>query len=797
MPAPFRVRAFLREEGTMKTISFNKDWSYKKLGDSHIFNAPRIPVTVPHDPVIGEKRVPQTLNGTKKAFFPNGVWEYVKTFDAPEAWAEQCVYLEFQGVQNHAMVYVNGNFAGKCAYGYTEFALPIHSYLHFGEKNAIQVLCKTEDDSRWYTGGGIYRDVELLVGPRQHICPNGVKIKTVSASEQKANLTVRVQLAEMKSTRVSCTISKNGKIVAQVQGDIRGEGQFHIAVEKPELWSEQTPELYQYRVWTEEDEKCGNFGIRTMSVSTKTGLRINGEEVKLRGACIHHDSGFLGAATFRDSEFRRVRLLKEAGFNAIRSSHHPASRHLLDACDELGMYVMDEAFDAWQLPKSSGDYALDFDENWRKDIQSMVNKDYNHPAVILYSIGNEISDLATTNGVKLANELAAYVKHLDDSRFTTVAINGILLLMREMEVYGQLTGQIREEKQDVNAEMSSMDDAMLRINNAPTMDTAIQGGCDAVDIAGYNYMHNRYEPDLEKYPDRVIVGSETYAKYIAPMWRHIKQHHNVIGDFVWTGWDYLGETGIGNVSYEPRDYHEGFYAGYPCISANCADLDLTGYRRPQSYYREIVYGLRKAPYIAVHNPAMAGKQEYLSTWGWGDVCASWSYAGYEGTMLTVDVYGVGKVTLLLNDKIVGKGDCGEEHKCSFAVPYEPGILKAVTENGTFCMESAKEDICLSIKGNSNVLKTGNLLYLDLFLTDSKGNVHWGKDRQIKITVSGGKLLGFGSADPLTEESYVDDCHTTYQGHAQAIVMAEREGVFQVTASAQGVQTERMQWEVTK
>lgn len=779
----------------MKYIPFNNGWSFRQLNDSHAYNTPSVPVTLPHDAVIGQKRDPAQCNGTKKAFFPNGTWEYVKSFDVPADWAQQCVYLEFQGVQNHAMVYVNGNYVGKCACGYTEFVLPIHTRLRFGERNAIQVLCKTEDDSRWYTGGGIYRDVALLLGPKQHIAPNGVKIKTVSADARKARLQISVELSMEEKTRVFCEISRAGSVVACVEQDICGKGVWETEIPDPHLWSEESPALYRYRVWTDGDEASGNFGIRTLSVSPETGLLVNGREVKLRGACIHHDSGILGAATYRDAEFRRVRLLKEAGFNAIRSAHHPAGRHLLDACDRLGMYVMDEAFDVWQLPKSGSDYALDFDEHWKRDIRSMVDKDYNHPSVILYSIGNEISDLATPAGVELAQRLSRAVKEPDDSRYTTVAINGLLLLMRKMELYAQITGAEEEKKQDVNAAMSSLDDVMLRINNAPTMDAAIEGGCNAVDIAGYNYMHNRYEPDLEKYPNRVIVGSETYAKYIAPMWAHIQKHHNVIGDFTWTGWDYLGETGIGNVSYVPRDYHGGFYGVYPCISANCGDLDITGFRTPQSYYREIVFGLRKAPYLVVHNPAMAGKTEYLSTWGWGDVCASWSYPGFEGTTLTVDVYGRGKAELYLNGRKIGEGDCGEDFRCSFPVPYAPGVLQAVTEDGEFTLQSAGEELCLQLRREPAAGGIGSLIYVDILLTDAMGIPHWGKDREVTLQVSGGKLLGFGSGNPITEESFTDNRHTTYRGRAQAILLADQPGTITLQAAADGVTTQTIEWEV--
>lgn len=781
----------------MRYIPFNEGWTFKQLGDSHEFNTARTAVTLPHDPVIGMKRQPDQMNGTKKAFFPNGAWEYVKAFDTPTHWAGKKVYLEFQGVQNHGMVYVNGNFAGGCAYGYSEFLVPIHEYLRFGEKNAIQVLCKTEDDSRWYTGGGIYRDVGLLVGLEQHIVPNGVKITTLSANAQTAQLAAKITLAQSERTVISLTVCKDEQQVCQVEANCEGSCELTLEISRPQLWSDEAPHLYTWYLRAGEDEGTGRFGIRTFSASPRTGLLVNGMEVKLRGACIHHDSGILGAATYRDAEFRRVRLLKEAGFNAIRMAHHPASRHLLDACDELGMYVMDEAFDVWQLPKSSGDHAQDFSHNWEADIRAMVDKDYNHPSVILYSIGNEISDLASAVGVKTAETLSRFVKTLDASRYTTVAINGLLLLMRKMEVQSQLTGAVEEKKQDVNAAMSSLDDVMLRINNAPSMDAAIQGGCDAVDIAGYNYMHNRYAPDLEKYPDRLIVGSETYAKYIVPMWRHIEKHHNVIGDFTWTGWDYLGETGIGNVSYEPRDYHGGFYGVYPCITANCGDLDITGFRTPQSYFREIAYGLRKAPYMAVHNPAMAGKTEYLSTWGWGDVCASWSYPGFEGTEVTVDVYGRGQVELFLNGRSLGVKDCGEECKCSFTVAYEPGVLTAVSDGGSFCLKSAGEDVRLCVRAENERIRAGQLGFLQIELTDGQGIVHWGKDREISLHIEGGKLLGFGSGAPMTEESYTDHVHTTYRGRAQAVIMAEQGGSLTLRAKAEGLNDVILQLEVQK
>ena len=777
----------------MEKVLFNDGWTVKKQGDSHEFGLTWNAVTLPHDAVIGTKRNSEQFNGTKKGFFENGAWEYVKVFSAPEDWTGKDVYVEFEGVQNHALVYVNGNYVGSHAYGYTEFTFNIAKYLVCGKMNVLKVVCKTGDDSRWYTGAGIYRDVHLIVADKFHIEQGGVKITTVAATKDFAQIRANIRLSLTDIAEARIEIFNGDVIVASEKKDVVFQDvTFGLRIKNPKLWSAQEPNLYSYKVTLVQDGRevdceCGKFGIRTLSVNAKEGLKVNGESVKLRGACIHHDNGVIGVRTYRAAEYRRIRKLKEAGFNAIRSAHHPASRYMLDACDELGMYVMDETFDVWQIPKSADDYANNFDDNWRADVAAMVDKDYNRPSVIMYSIGNEISDLAHSAGVEFAHTIAAEVKRLDNTRFTTLAINGILLLMQKMELSAQISGEVKtERKKDINETMNSLDDAMLRVNNAPVMDNIIAGGCDAVDIAGYNYMHNRYLPDMEKYPDRVIVGSETYTKYIADMWAHIQAHNNVIGDFTWTGWDYIGETGIGTVSYIERDYHDGFYAGYPCITAACGDIDITGFRLPQSYYREIVFGLRHEPYIAVHNPAKVGKTEHLSTWGWGDVTSFWDYRGYENAPLTVDVYAPqGEVELYLKGESVGKKICDKKYKCTFTVPYQSGELKAVRrvdgKEYAYSIVTPADECLLSVSCENENVKTGGLAFVDIAITDKKGHVRYGKDVCVTLDVSGGELLGFGSGNPFTEESYADSEHTTFNGRAFAIILATEK---EITVKAQ-------------
>ncbi|MDD7177630.1 MAG: glycoside hydrolase family 2 TIM barrel-domain containing protein [Lachnospiraceae bacterium] len=357
------------------------------------------------------------------------------------------------------------------------------------------------------------------------------------------------------------------------------------------------------------DENMETFGIRTLSVDPKHGFCVNGKTVKLRGSCIHHDSGILGAATFYDAEYRRVRMLKEAGFNAIRMAHHPAASALLRACDELGMYVMDEAFDMWQRCKSDHDYGLFFDECWEKDVEAMVRKDFNHPCVVMYSIGNEIPEIGTDHGAKMCHDISEKIKESDPTRYTLASINGIFAasdviqgivaeLLNEQEAAGEISG-------DVNNFMAVMDANTDKIVVHNEITKRLDKACAYTDIAGYNYMTARYELDGRIRPNRVIVGSETYPPAIAKNWELVESLDHVIGDFTWTGWDYLREAGIGVPAYQFGE--GGFSAVYPCMLAYCGDIDITGHRRPASYYREIVFGLRQTPYIAVQNPYQYGK----------------------------------------------------------------------------------------------------------------------------------------------------------------------------------------------
>ena len=600
----------------MRYIKWNEDWKFWVDKDAFalVWNIPKEAktVTLPHDAMLEQDACKDSRNGGNTGFRDGGVYQYVKMLKPGTADRNRTMMLKFEGIYMNAMVYVNGQMAAKCPYGYTGFYVPLNDFLQYGEENEIRVIVRNSamTNSRWYSGGGIYRDVYLVTAEEAYIAPDGVQVTTETLFADSAVLRVATTLKNRSSRYrrlrlVTELIDRDGNLAASDEIPVtlfEGEERRitgRITVDAPKLWSENTPYLYEIRSTLYEgkekiDEFADTVGIRTLSVDAKHGFCVNGVPVKFRGACIHHDSGILGAATFYDAEYRRIRILKEAGFNAIRMAHHPAAPVLLRACDELGMYVMDETFDMWQRCKSDNDYGLFFDEWWERDVESMVRSDYNHPSVVMYSLGNEIPEIGTDHGAKICHDISEKVKKLDPSRFTLASVNGVFAAG---DAVPQIMGEIVAKEEtagktqgNVNDFMTMMDTHMDEIVVHEKITKRIDRACANTDIAGYNYMTARYETDGRTRPNRVIVGSETYPPEIARNWALVEKYPHVIGDFTWTGWDYIGEAGVGVPAYQFGE--GGFGAGFPCQLAYCGDIDITGYRRPASYYREIVFGLR-------------------------------------------------------------------------------------------------------------------------------------------------------------------------------------------------------------
>ncbi|MDN3496820.1 glycoside hydrolase family 2 TIM barrel-domain containing protein [Planococcus sp. APC 4015] len=769
----------------------------------------RIAVTLPHDAVRDLPRSADSDQGVHTGYVPGGVFEYATTIDVPDAWRDKTVLLEFEGVYRDAVVFVDGDVVTHEANGYTGFTAHLDAHLRFGAPNRITVEARAFKDSRWYSGAGIYRPVHLVVADPVHIPLGGTRVTTPDIDGGRAIVEIATTVHNLsRHTAVTrlhwSVVAPDGAEVARGTSPVSvlpGEPattRVRLAVPDPLLWGPETPHLYEVRTRLADgdgaiiDTDAVAIGIRSLQLDAAQGLRINGEVVKLRGACVHHDSGPLGAATIDAAEDRRVRLLKEAGFNAIRSSHNPISRAMLDACDRHGVLVMDELADTWTRAKTGFDGSPTFPERWAHDIAAIVAKDVNHPSVIMYSIGNEILELGTPLGSAWSRRLAEGFRALDDTRFVTNGINGVIAnLSRMHEAMAEL------EAADPNTMMANMGERMGLMNASELVSASIEESAAVLDIVGFNYSDSRYRQDAAAYPNRVIVGSETFPERIDVMWALVQKLPHVIGDFTWTGWDYLGEAGIGRVDYTDVDGYvaTGTAGPYPYLLAECGDIDITGHRRTISYWREIVYGLRTEPYIAVHRPEHHGRPTATTPWSWNDSVATWSWAAAPGSPVTVDVYAdADEVELLLDGATLGVSAVGDPKAfiARFETEYRPGDLVAVArrggvETGRHTLRSAQGEPTLAARVEASVVDVEGLAYVSITIEDADGVVLADADRPVTVTVDGpGVLAGLGSGRARTEESFAGPSYTTYDGRVLAIVRPTDAGDLTVTATAEGL-----------
>ena len=543
----------------MKKLDFNSGWTFRKAEEPPAARA----VTLPHDAMIHEGRSAAAPGGSDNAFFPGGTYIYEKTFEAPDA--AHCEVL-FEGVYRNATVALNGETLATHAYGYTPFAVTLDGKLHPGA-NTLTVTADNADapSGRWYTGSCIYRPVWMYTGGKGYIRREGIRVTTLSVNPAQ----VQVEVDASGGLPAVELLDPSGRVVASGSG-----ADLTLTVPDARLWSEDSPSLYTCRVTLTEggellDEAAVSFGIRRIQWNARQGLLVNGRSVKLRGACVHHDNGVVGACAFPESEERRVRKLKQAGFNAIRSAHNPCSAAMLDACDRYGVYVIDEAWDMWYNHKTRYDYADNWEANWQQDLTAMARRDYNHPSVIAYSIGNEVSEPAEAKGVALAHQMVELLHGLDKGRPVTAGINLMIIdrASRGQGIYANdgsgvqaqkkkkpKDGQQEEKVQNAslmfNIMASLIGSGMNKAANSKHADAVTAPVLDALDLAGYNYASGRYEKDGKLHPDRVIYGSETFPQDIAKNWAKVERLPYLVGDFMWTGWDYLGEVGLGAWSYE-------------------------------------------------------------------------------------------------------------------------------------------------------------------------------------------------------------------------------------------------------
>ena len=753
-------------------------------------------VTLPHDWSIEGAPNAKNPTGSGGGYFPAGVGWYRRTFTAPSSWKGRRVRVEFDGVASNATVYLNGKRLGVHPYAYTSFGFDLTSGLDFSKPNvlAVRVDDSEQPSSRWYTGAGIYRHVRFVVTEPIHVSPWGVFISTPEARTDGAKVAISTQVQNDSAApaEVSVTttlLSAQGKSVGTEKSSLRvgagahEEASQQIALAHPELWSPETPALY--RAVTEIiqggkviDRVETNFGVRTLAWSVDKGLVLNGKSIKLAGGSVHHDDGPLGAAAFDRAEQRKVELLKAAGFNAVRTAHNPPSPAFLDACDRLGLLVLDEPFDVWTKSKVKYDYARFFKDWWQRDLDSMVLRDRNHPSIVLWGIGNEIPEAWTSAGAPIAKQLADRLRSLDRTRPVTQAFPGATYTPSTDAVMAQL------------------------------------------DITGYNYnLEANHAKDHARVPSRIMVTTESLPADAFSEWKLVHEQPYIVGEFVWTAMDYLGESGIGSwsavtpeqaaqadkiaammrerMSNMGSDGKNPFAAmakpdpktkptvnllfpGYPWHAADSGDLDLTGYRKPQSYYRDILWNGGDRVYATVRLPDPEGKKIVALGWSVYPTLPSWTWPGHEGKDMQVEVYaGTEKVRLYLNGKLVGEKPTGAEQqrKASFTVPYAPGTLKAVGVNGdrevaTSLLETTGVPAKLRLMADRSVLQADgeDLSYITVEALDAQGRLQPNATSEVNFSLSGpGSIIAVGNGDQTSNESYQGDHRALFHGRGLVVV----------------------------
>jgi beta-galactosidase len=747
------------EDSAWRTLDVPHDWSIEDLpavvdqGRGSIWSDGTNPLrTGPFDTYESEGQI-------ATGWTVGGIGWYRKAFDKPQLQPNGRAELRFEGVYMNCDVWLNGTHLGNHPYGYTPFAYDVTPHLKDGRNIVAVRVNNTGRNSRWYSGSGIFRKVWLSLDGEIRIPRYGVWVTTPDVSKDTALLNVEVAaengtgLAKRALARIRLT-DAHGGVAGEAQTPIaipantRATATCSIRLTTPHLWSPADPYLYRADVLLESDGKPADaaslqIGVRKIEIYAAQGLRINDEQIKLRGGCVHHDNGPLGSACIPRAEARRVELLKASGFNAIRTSHNPPSRDFLDACDRLGMLVIDEAFDCWESGnKNPQDYHLYFKDWWQRDLESMIVRDRNRPSVILWSIGNEINERAEPHGIEIGKALAALAHKLDPTRKVTAAI------CAAWDHPGQTWANM-------------------------------QPAFTYLDVGGYNYQWEQYGKDHAEYPDRVMVGTESFPLQAFQNWQAVEANSFVLGDFVWTAIDYLGESGIGHSSIRNGPGSDSFSGPYPWFNSYCGDLDLIGNKKPQSYFRDVVWRRSKIE-MAVQRPMPAGYSEHISQWGWSDELRSWTWPGLEDKPMRVRVYTRGdQVKILHNGKEVGSQTLTEKDalKAEFTVPYSPGELKAIayangSEIGTIQFDTAGKPHKLLLTPDRKELNAtrDDLSYVMVQIVDAQGRLVPDAVLPVSFSLTGeGELAAVGSANPKDVASFRQPHRRTFHGTCAVVI----------------------------
>ncbi len=745
------------------------------------------PVTVPHDWSVEYPASPDNASCT--GYLPGGIGLYKTVLDIPQEKAGKQFYLYFEGVYNRSEVFVNGTSVGKRPNGYVSFLYDITPHVKAGQKNEVTVRVdhSLSADSRWYTGSGIYRPAHLVTANPIHIAQWGTHYTTTTNVNGQASVSVetKVQNHDAKSSNSKLTVVQElsdgrGISIAKqetalsITSDQESIAHSQLSVPQAKLWSVKEPNLYTLKTTVLQggeaiDSSVTTVGIRTLTFDPDKGFALNGDWMKLKGVCLHHDAGVLGAAVPKVVWRERLLQLKEIGCNAIRMSHNPQATALYDLCDELGFLVMDEAFDEWEYPKKkwltgwnkgtpgfqgTADYFLEWGE---RDLEAMVMRDRNHPSIIMWSIGNEVDypndpyshPILDQEGIEqqhvagykkdqppaerlgdIAKRLAAVVRKHDSSRPVTAALAGAVM------------------------------------SNETAYPTAL-------DVVGYNYTENRYQMDHEKYPNRILYGSENRHDYDA--WKSVTENEYIFGQFLWTGFDYLGEAG----AWPDRGFSTGL-------------IDQANNIKPRGYYRRALWAENPVAYLGAYS-----SRDPESDWVSMDAPHSWNFKNREKVRVVCYTNG-DEAQLFLNGKPIGDRKPFDKQNAiiHWDIPFKKGELKVVSyQNGqavaTDSIRTDQSPAALQATAREETLAGKYAVsVIPVSLVDSEGRPVTSHDLEITCTLKGpGKLLGLENASRDASENHRDNVATTHHGRLVAYVQATADsGTFEIEFTAKGLES---------
>lgn len=740
---------------------------------------------LPHDYAMEKERSKEAPGGLDEGFTQGAGLYYKKSFILEKAAEGKRIWLEFDGISGYTEIWVNQKFTAKHINPYTSFYVEITDLLVPGENTILlHTDSRMKPCSRWYVGAGMYRTARLYLAERTTVVPHGMKVVTKELNCNCAELEFKIcTVGEDAEHELKLWIEdKNGKVIAETTKEFaisNGNGSIQVNLQASDItpWSLETPALYTAKIAVDGGSVyTENFGIRTVQVDAKNGFRLNGKAMKLKGGCIHHDMGILGVADYEAAEYRRIRILKENGYNAVRLAHNPFGPAIFKACDELGMLAIEEAFDEWVLGRTSFGSHIFFEDCWERDLESMLQRDFNHPSIIMWSTGNEVEERdGSADGYAWSRRLADKVRELDASRPVSATACSLFV---------EYTQQRPEEEEATTGNQALN---MAYDNFASGVDLWGDATADyfaPLDVAGYNYKTMRYEHDGKKFPDRVIYGSESYPRAAFDSWQAVLRNNHVIGDFVWTAWDYIGEVGVGR--WEVSEQERPDSPKWPWMLANCSDLDLIGEKRPQSYYRDAVWGNNHEPHLFTLSPALTGKHLARLSWAWLPVAADYTFPGMEGETMEAHIYAnADEVELLLNGESLGKKACGydSQYEAVFTFSYCPGTLEAVAyQDGKECgrdfLCTAGETVQLQLTADRERIKGDgrDLCFITICAEDADGNPVYRENRRIKVTVEGGTLVALGTAEPKPERliPYGEATVQMFEGKALAVIKSSSE-----------------------